>query len=170
MTQKDNAKEIYTEAMTAFVAENYAEAIRLLGAAIDKDDTFSLAFVSRGAAHLKLSRPIDAIADFNRAIAIEQNNARAYHLRGLAREMQGNDSAAVADFDRAIALNPEYSAAYFSRAGVHSKTGREDAAVEDLQMVAHFSERNLSEFAAENNVWRSQHLTVEAAMESELNR
>jgi tetratricopeptide (TPR) repeat protein len=170
MTHNDNAKEVYAEAMTAFVAENYTEAIRLLGAAIAEDDKFSLALVSRGAAHLKQSRPIDAIADFNRAIAIEQNNARAYHLRGLAREMQGNDTAAVADFDRAIALNPEYSAAYFSRASLHSKTGHEDAAVEDLQMVAHFSERNLGEFAAENNVWRSHHLTVEAAMETELNR
>lgn len=170
MTIKDSTKEIYTEAMTAFVEGNYDEAIRLLGTAIDRDDTFSLAHVSRGAAHLKLSRPIDAIDDFNRAIVIDKNNARAYHLRGLAREMQGNDAAAVADFDRAIELNPDYGAAYFSRASLHSKTGREDAAVDDLQMVAHFSERNLGEFAAENNVWRSHHLTVEAAMETELNR
>ncbi|MFH1985454.1 MAG: tetratricopeptide repeat protein [Pseudomonadota bacterium] len=170
MTRNNKAKEMYTEAMGAFVAGNYTEAIRLLGAAVTEDDAFSLAFVSRGAAHLKLSRPIDAIADFDRAISIGADNARAYHLRGLAREIQGNDTAAEADFDRAIALNPEYSAAYFSRASLLSKTGREEAAVEDIQMVAHFSEHHLGEFAAENNVWRSHHLTVEAAMETELNR
>jgi tetratricopeptide (TPR) repeat protein len=170
MTHHTNAKELYTEAMAAFVEEKYDDAIRLLGAAVTEDDAFTLAFVSRGAAQLKRSRPIDAIADFNRAISIDGDNARAYHLRGLAREIMGNDAAAEADFTRAIELNPEYGAAYFSRASLHSKTGHEDAAVEDLQMVAHFSERNLGEFAAENNVWRSQHLTVEAAMETDLNR
>lgn len=170
MTHHNTAKKIYTEAMAAFVKENYTDAIRLLGSAIAEDDTFGLAYVSRGAAHLKQNHPIDAVSDFNHAIAIDGNNASAYHLRGLAREMQGNDAAAEADFNRAIELNPEYGAAYFSRASLHSKTGHEDAAMEDLQMVAHFSERNLGEFAAENNVWRSRHLTVEAAMETEINR
>lgn len=170
MTHSNKVNEIHSEAMAAFIDENYTDAIRLLGSAIAEDDTFSLAFVSRGAAHLKQHHAIEAIADFNRAIAIDGKNARAYHLRGLAREKQGNDGEAAADFSRAIELDPEYGAAYFSRASLHSKTGDEDAAVADLQMVAHFSERNLGEFAAENNVWRSQHLTVEAAMETELNR
>jgi tetratricopeptide (TPR) repeat protein len=170
MTDNTKAKERYTEAMGFFVAENYDEAIRLLGDAIAEDETFTLALVSRGAAHMRSNRTGEAIADFNRALDIDDGNAKAFHLRGLAHEQHGDDAAAESDFNRAIELDPEYGAAYFSRATLHTKTGQEDQALEDMQMVAHLTDRNIAEFANDNNVWRSQHLRVEAALESELNR
>ncbi len=170
MTNNTKAKDIYTEAMGFFVAEAYDDAIRLLGEALAEDETFILALVSRGAAHMRSNHAAEAIADFNRALEIDGGNAKAFHLRGLAHEQHGDDNAAESDFDRAIELDPEYGAAYFSRATLLTKRGHEDQAVEDMQMVAHLTDRNIAEFANENNVWRSQHLRVEAALESDLNR
>jgi hypothetical protein len=37
-------------------------------------------------------------------------------------------------------------------------------------MTTHLTQRNIEAYANENNVWRSHHMHVEAAMESELNR
>jgi hypothetical protein len=37
-------------------------------------------------------------------------------------------------------------------------------------MVAQLSNRNIENFANENNVWRSRQLKVESALESELHR
>jgi hypothetical protein len=76
----------------------------------------------------------------------------------------------MADFDRAITLDPEYGAAYYSRATLMAKQGQQEAAVADMQMVAHLTNRNLQSFANENNVWQSNHLRVEDALESELGR
>jgi hypothetical protein len=48
--------------------------------------------------------------------------------------------------------------------------GRTDDAARDMEMVAHLSNRNIEEFANENNVWRSNHLQVESALETEIDR
>jgi tetratricopeptide (TPR) repeat protein len=170
MTNNSKAKDLYTEAMGYFVSDNYDDAIRLLGEAIAEDGTFTLAVVSRGAAHLKVNDADGAIADFDHALTLDGDNARTYHLRGLAHEMKGNADAAEADFNRAIDINPEYGAAYFSRATLKTKSGKEEEAIEDMQMVAHLTNRNIEEFANDNNVWRSQHLRLEEAIESEMQR
>jgi hypothetical protein len=39
-----------------------------------------------------------------------------------------------------------------------------------METVAHLTSANIAVFANENNVWRSEHLRVEDAMESELQR
>ena len=170
MTNNSKAKDIYTEAMGFFVSENYSDAIRLLGDAIAEDNAFTLAIVSRGAAHLKVSHADEAIADFDRALTLDANNARVFHLRGLAHDLKGDADAAEADFNRAIDINPEYGAAFYSRATLKTKHGREEDAVDDVQMVAHLTNRNIEAFANDNNVWRSQHLRLEEAIESEMQR
>ena len=118
--------------------------------------------MSRGSAYMKLDKMDDAIADFNRAIGIDAEYARAYHLRGLVYEKIGDNHNALQDFDRAIELNPEYGAAYNSRATLYSKIGKEDLAAEDIEMLTRLTEVNIETFANENNVWRSRQLQLEA--------
>ena len=104
------------------------------------------------------------------AIAADPGYAKAYHLRGLARSQMGEDIAATGDFDKAITLDPEYGAAYYSRANLHAKRGQEEQAREDMEMATHLTNRNIDAYANENNIWRSEHLNVENALESELHR
>ncbi|GBC59883.1 hypothetical protein DENIS_0824 [Desulfonema ishimotonii] len=88
---------------------------------------------------------------------------RAYHLRALVHEKLGETERALRDFDRAIEIDPEYGAAYYSRAMMREKLGQADAAFEDIRMYTHLTEKNLSEFASENNMWQSRHLALEAS-------
>ena len=162
--------EKVNEGMIAFANENFGRCIDNLTEVLKEDSTHKLALATRGAAHLRSGNPAVALSDFDRVLAIDPDYARGYHLRGLAREVQGDDDGALADFSRAIELAPEYGAAYNSRANLYAKVGREEDAEGDMQMVAHFTEKNIQAFANENNVWRSHHLQVEDAMETELNR
>ena len=170
MTDNKDAKTYFVEGMQAFAGNTFDRCVTLLDQAIERDAQFKLALVSRGAAHLKLERPDRAIADFDRALEIDSDYARAYHLRGLAHEKQGSSDQSLADFNRAIELDPDYGAAYYSRASLHTALGNEAEAMEDIEMVTHFTQRNLESFNNLHNVWQTHQMSVENAMETELNR
>ena len=170
MANSKDSSARFAEAMSEFVGENLQRSIDLLTGIIEEDPTHKLALAARGAAHLKQDDPAAAVADFDRAVEIDSEYARAYHLRGLARNRLQEDEAALEDFNRAIDIDPQYGAAYYSRATLRVKMGEDDGAAEDMEMVAHLTHANIETFANENNVWRSHHLSVESAMESDLNR
>ncbi len=156
--------------MGEFISQNYDKSIELLSEFLELEPNHKVALISRGSAFLKLNQIDDAAKDLNRVIDLFPNYHRAYHLRGLVNEKNGENIAALADFNRAIELDPDYGAAYYSRATLHTKMGNEDLATEDVQMVTHLTNRNIEEFANENNVWRSQHLRLENMVESDLGR
>jgi tetratricopeptide (TPR) repeat protein len=57
-----------------------------------------------------------ALADYDRAIALNPNYASAYVGRGILKFEKLNDyQGALADYNRAIALNPNYASAYVGR-------------------------------------------------------
>ena len=169
-TQNTSNNDTLTQAMRALIGHNYGESIELFGKIIDEQPDNRMALISRGTSYLRTDDTGAALRDFSRVIEIDSENARAHHMRGLTHEKMGNHPAAMDDFNRAIELNPEYGAAYFSRATLHTKLGQTDDATNDIQMVAHLTNRNIEEFANENNVWRSQHLRLESMVESEMNR
>lgn len=163
-------EELYNEGMVEFLGNNFDKCVMILSQAADLDNSNKLVYVSRGAAYLRLNRAEEALTDFNRAIEIDDRYARAFHLRGLVEEMRGDDTKALADLTRAIEIDPEYGAAYNSRAALHTKMGNENLAMEDVVMIQHLTGKNLESLANENNIWHSQHLRLEAAMETELER
>ncbi len=144
--------------------------IASLSLALELDPDNKLALVTRGSAFLKLNNFDMAVKDFDRVIELDPNYARAYHLRGIARESTEDYENALADISKAIDIDPEYGAAFYSRATLLTKLKREDEAVEDIQMVQFLTNKNIETFANENNVWRSQQMKLESAMESELDR
>lgn len=171
MEPKDTPKEMFAQAMSAFMGNDFKRSVTLLTEVIAKDYNPRLAHTTRGAAFFKMGNLEAALADLNKAVEVDQGYARAFHLRGLVREKLGDDQGAKQDFDRAIALDPDYGAAYFSRASQNAKMGDLDAASEDTRMFTHLTSVNLESYANENNVWQSRHLQVEETfLESELDR
>ena len=170
MTDNHSDTNWFEAGMVEFANSRYDKSIEMFTKAIEEDDRNTLAHVSRGAAYLKLDMVVQAKEDFDSAVSIDPGYARAYHMRGLAREKHGDDQAALADFDRAIDLNPEYGAAYYSRAALHARLSDAENAQSDIEMAAHLGNRNLETFMAENNVWHTQHMRVEDALETELER
>jgi tetratricopeptide (TPR) repeat protein len=57
-----------------------------------------------------------ALAEYDRAIALNPNYISAYSNRGLLRSLRLNDqNGALADYNKAIALDPKYATAYNNR-------------------------------------------------------
>lgn len=73
-----------SEAMEAFVDEDYATALQLYTELVDAAPTHVASWVHRSAVHLKLDQPLDALDDANKAIALDAGNSKAYLRRGMA--------------------------------------------------------------------------------------
>ena len=100
MTDNRNHPTWFESGMVEFANARYDKSIEMFTKAIEGDDGSALAYVSRGAARLKLAKARDAKDDFDRAIALDAGYARAYHLRGIAHEQIGELARAFQDFDR----------------------------------------------------------------------
>ena len=90
------------------------------------------AYCGRGTAKGNKGDYDGAIADFDRAIAINPNYAEAYYNRGLVKAEQGDYDGAIADYDRAIAINPNYAVAYCGRGVAKAEQGDYDGAIADF--------------------------------------
>jgi len=73
-----------------------------------------------------------ALADHDRAIALDPNNAYAYLRRGSVYLQVHDDAAALADFDRAAALEPDNSRHYIYRGAVLVSLGQRERGAEDF--------------------------------------
>ena len=170
MSKTNRNNELFANAMSNFMNNKLGVSIDLLDEILSADSEDRLAWLARGSVYLKMDNTENAIRDFSRAIELNPNHPKAYHLRGLARKMAGENDQALADLGKAIEIDSEYGAAYYSRATLLTKLGREDDAAEDMKMVTHLTNLNIENFANENNIWRSRQLQLEEMLETEVNR
>ncbi len=63
----------------------------------------------------KLNDPQGALSDYNQAISLNPNFARAYYNRGNLKDDLNDLQGALADYNQAIFLNPKYANAYTNR-------------------------------------------------------
>jgi tetratricopeptide (TPR) repeat protein len=77
-----------------------------------------------------------ALADVDRAIALDAKNATAFRLRGdLTRQAGGNLAKAEADLSTAITLDPHVAEAYEQRGIVYTNQHRLDRAIADYDQA-----------------------------------
>jgi Flp pilus assembly protein TadD len=170
MNDNTTINDNVSQGLNAFVQGDYEQSIRFFNEALSENPDHRMSLLIRGSAFLNSNRLNEAVTDFDRVIALFPDDVRAYHLRGVVKATRGDDLEAVRDFDKAIELDAAYGAAYASRSTVHQRLGNEELAAEDMTMVTHLTQVNLEAFNVENNVWQTQHMRVEDAMETELNR
>ncbi len=170
MAEKNRSNELFANAMSNLMNNKLGVSLDLLHEILNADSEDRLARLARGSVYLKMGHTENAAGDFSKAIELNPNHPKAYHLRGLAREMADENEHALADFGKAIDIDPDYGAAYYSRATLLTKMGREDDAAEDMKMVTHLTNLNLENFANDNNVWRSRQLQLEEMLKTEVNR
>ncbi len=80
-------------------------------------------------AHYDARRWNDAGLAFERALALDPRQARAWHRLGNVREEQGRDGDALACFDKAVALDPSNAQAWNNLGGARQRLGREEQAI-----------------------------------------
>ncbi|WP_413314725.1 tetratricopeptide repeat protein [Prochlorococcus sp. MIT 0703] len=96
----------------------------------------------------------EAIADFNKAIAINPQIAPAYNNRGKAKMDLGDNQGAIADYSKAIAINPQYAYAYTNRGSAKMMLGDLQGAIADInkaisinpQFAGAYSKRGVAKF------------------------
>ncbi len=72
-----------------------------------------------------------AVDSFDRALALEADNATMRVNRGLVRDELGDYEGAIADYSQAIALDPTITAAHYNRANSYHNLQQYREAVDD---------------------------------------
>jgi tetratricopeptide (TPR) repeat protein len=86
----------------------------------------------RGMAYCSRSEYQRAIADFDRALALDPTYAWAYVLRGMAFSAGEEYQRAIADFDRALALDARAASAYAHRGIAYTERREYQRAIADF--------------------------------------
>jgi tetratricopeptide (TPR) repeat protein len=89
----------------------------------------------QGLAAVAAGNLTQAIASFDRAIALDPQYFPAYIERGNVKDGMGDFDGAAADYTIAISIDPRSAAAYYNRGTVMSKSGNHQAAVSDYNMA-----------------------------------
>ena len=65
------------------------------------------AYLGRGVVYRQQGRSVQALGDFNKAIALRPDNAQAYYDRGLLYQSQHQHQFAIDDFTTALGLTSQ---------------------------------------------------------------
>jgi len=77
-----------------------------------------------------------AIADFDKAIKANPNNANHYINRAYARRLKKDPAGAIADYTRAIEIDPKSADAYYNRGNVKAIDNKDvDGAIADYTLA-----------------------------------
>jgi len=108
-TQSNLAAAYANRGVLHLVRAEYEDSIADSNAALLADGGLPEAVVNRGVALLLEHRPIDAAADFTRALGMDPaHRERVYFNRAMAREDMGDLKGAYADYRQASELNPQW--------------------------------------------------------------
>ncbi|HWN66224.1 MAG TPA: tetratricopeptide repeat protein [Haliangium sp.] len=94
-------------------------ALFLFRQAAHLDSSWSSPHVNQGAVLTRMAMTERAAAAYDRAVAIEPDNPRAYENRGLLRKELGDLEGARSDLSRVLKLEPQARAAAVALAAVH---------------------------------------------------
>jgi tetratricopeptide (TPR) repeat protein len=103
----------------------------LIDALKDQPKALATALVNRGAAYWTINKVQLSLGDFDRAIALDPENARAFRERSNACRSIGRLDQALADANQAVRLDPNDAKAFDNRGNVFNNNGQYDRAIDD---------------------------------------
>lgn len=120
----------------SLLARGFAAADRVLST----DSSAADAWMARGYLLAQRNpRTLEGVRDaFERAIALESENAEAWHQYGWFLELEMDPARAVESFRRALAIDPERAVTWYHLAWVSMTTGRTSDAEDQLDSALAF--------------------------------
>ena len=113
-----------------------------------RPDLKAAAHFNRGAAYLKLGQGETALKDFDAALSIMPQFARALEARGGLLFTQGKLDQALKDLDQAVSLDPKSAVAFNNRALVRLQKKNAAGAIADFERSIALDATDASVFAA----------------------
>ena len=86
----------------------------------------------------------EAIVEYDKAIRLDPQLAKAYTNRGSAYGSLGQEQRALQDFNEAIILDPQDAIAYNGRGAAYSELGKFEKAIKDLDQAIRLDPRTPS--------------------------
>jgi tetratricopeptide (TPR) repeat protein len=97
-----------------------------------------------------------AIADYDKAIALDAKYALAYNGRGNAYRARGDNDRAIADYGKAIELNPELAVAFSNRGDAYRNKGDFDRAIADYDQAIRLNPKNANAYSGRGSAYRAK--------------
>ena len=134
----------FEDAMNAFRAGNYSEAVSLFGQHMASEPDSTDAEYYTGLSYLALEEYDSAWQAFSRSIAIEQQFAPAYVGRAVAAQaLEREDSAVITDLNSAILLDSSFAEGYVERARYYLAQGDTARALQDLEQAQNLTPQSV---------------------------
>ena len=95
------------------------------------DENLATIFNNRGFAYHEKGEYDRAIADYDRAIQLNPDDAYPLSNRGNAHEHKGEYDRAIADYDQVIKLKPDHALSFYNRGIAFRLKGEYDRAIRD---------------------------------------
>lgn len=132
-------------ACTFSQSANYEQELKDADAFVAADPSAS-SFYQRGYLEFRNNDFQKAMADFNKAIALDPESFESYYSRGNLKEKLEDFKGAIEDFSKCIGFNDESSKSYFSRGYVKSITGDLVGAIEDYSTCIRLNPKHKGAF------------------------
>ncbi len=124
---------LFNKAIEYIGSKEYAKALSLLNKGIEKMPEDYRLYDLRGTIYHRSGKPTEAVADYDMAISLQQNDFSLYYGRGMSLLKLKDYELALLDFEIAAELNPQYVEAVQRRNQLRKKLGI--VVEEELQSV-----------------------------------
>ncbi len=128
-----NVQALQQLGLILFAGRHFADAERLLNAAVNVNPSSAELSYARGCALQQLGRQEDALAAFARALAIAPDFAEARNNRGVTLLDLGRPADALTCFDQVLSRNPQLAMVHNNRAMALSRLDRAFEALDAAQ-------------------------------------
>ncbi|MFM9960258.1 MAG: protein kinase domain-containing protein [Planctomycetaceae bacterium] len=132
------ARDFYLLATTHLQSgspDRYAQAIRELREALQRDPRHYWSWMQKGLCHLEQGEPQLAVADFGVCIGVWPEFAWGYFNRAFTLDQLGQKEAAIADYSAALDRDPELLAAWQNRGMARLELGQHAKALADFDRL-----------------------------------
>ena len=123
-------------------AHKYADAVPAWKVAADKDPTDARPWNNMGVALAASGKTTDAIAVYDKSLAINNDSSQTHNNLGSALAEAGRFDEAMTQIQKAIALDPDNSAAHINLGHLLEVTGHRDEAVQQLTQGLQIAPKN----------------------------
>ncbi len=133
-TDENNYKAWYNKGVVHLRKGQVNEALMALNKCISLNE-YPKALFTRALVYQQMQQPLAALADVEKVLAQEPENARAHFIKGNCLELQNSLQGALNSYTQAIQNSEDEPLFYLRRGVVNAKMNQNAAALSDLDAV-----------------------------------